>query len=97
MARIDRVSYINMIGALKSEADNITENADKLRTLSYSCEAILGDEDVVLQQLVDQINESRKRYLEISRIAVEIARVMQKELELSIGGTEEDCSVWRDI
>lgn len=90
MARIDKVAYRNMIEALKNAAKNISANAENMKSLSDSCAAALGDEDVGAQQLTSQMNESVTKYLQAAEKAVDIAKKMQEELTRQ----EQEDSVW---
>lgn len=88
--RIDEPRYEAMISALSTFASSVSQAASELQTLASACTQVIGDEDKAVPEIYKRIKESQLKYSDATKIAQEIARAMQEELEES----RKENAVW---
>jgi hypothetical protein len=74
-------NYNNMINALQTYARQVSETVEKLYAISAACKQVLGDEDIIANNLDPNIQKIANHYYRAAEDARSIAVAMQQELE----------------
>ena len=91
-AKVDKRSYMTMITALQRYAADLKKKTEELQSITKTCTDGLGDEDAAVSPLNKEITSVVKKYYQSARLALQISKDMQDELD-HMG--EED-SVWEE-
>ena len=91
-AKVDKRSYMTMITALQRYAADLEKKTEELQSITKTCTDGLGDEDAAVSPLNKEITSVVKKYYQSARLALQISKDMQDELD-HMG--EED-SVWEE-
>ena len=90
--KVDKKSYTTMITALQRYAADLEKKTEELQSITKTCTDGLGDEDAAVSPLNRDITSVVKKYYESAKLALQISKDMQDELD-HMG--EED-SVWEE-